>query len=208
MNDEYDDARDEFYEQVSTEAIEQFTVDRLQSYYVTHPDVMAPAVNAVQEAKKLLELQRPAAVIVFSASAIELLLKATILRPVVHGLVHNDALAEIIVDSALGQTGFGRYNKLLASLFLEYAKIDLRSVRRDRSQHTLLEECKTVQDWRNRVLHHGAECTANQANVAFEVAVETYNLIVKPVLGALGLTVGEHGVIQPKLPDLFVARSE
>jgi hypothetical protein len=196
MNDEWDDARDEFYEQVSAEAIEQFTVDRLQSYYTTHPEVMRPAVDAVQEAKKLLELERPAAAVVFSASAIELLLKATILKPVVHGLVHNATLAEIIVDSALGQTGFGRYDKLLASLFLEFAKIDLHSIRRSNSDQTLLSKCKTIQEWRNKVMHQGEKCTLGQASIAFEVAVDTYNLIVKPVLGALGLTVGDNGVIE------------
>jgi hypothetical protein len=55
--DEMDAARDEFYEQISRElypehkeqAIEEFTSERLRSYYQRNPDVMRPAVDAIQE---------------------------------------------------------------------------------------------------------------------------------------------------------------
>jgi hypothetical protein len=80
--DENDAARDDFYEQISRElypdhkqqAIEEFTADRLRSYYVKNPGVMRPAVDAVQEAKALLAVGRHSPALVFSASAIELLL--------------------------------------------------------------------------------------------------------------------------------------
>jgi len=90
---------------------------------------MSPAVMALQEGKALYELRHHAAAVVFFASAVELLLKATLLKPVVYGLVHHDGLADIVVRHTLGQTGFGRYDKLLANLFLEFAKVDLSTVR-------------------------------------------------------------------------------
>ena len=127
MNDQYDEARDAMYEEIARElypehkaqAILEFTKQRLQSYYVANPMVMRPAVDSIQEGKKLQANSHYAAAIVSFVTAIELLLKATLLKPVIHGLVHSEGLAEIIVQQALGQAGFERYTKLLAKLFCE-----------------------------------------------------------------------------------------
>jgi hypothetical protein len=53
--DEQDAAMDEFYEQISRElypdhkqqAIQEFTAERLRSFYVQSPNVMRPAVEAI-----------------------------------------------------------------------------------------------------------------------------------------------------------------
>ncbi|OGP54501.1 MAG: hypothetical protein A2X89_05955 [Deltaproteobacteria bacterium GWD2_55_8] len=204
--DENDAARDDFYEQISRElypdhkqqAIEEFTADRLRSYYVKSPGVMRPAVDAVQEAKALLAVGRHSPALVFSASAIELLLKATLLRPVVYGLVHNDALAEIIVQRVIGrQTDIERYEGLLAGLFHTLAKIDLRAICRDGVTLPLLQEAKQFQSLRDKILHQGTHCSPQDAETAFSVAVAVYDKIVAPMLFALGLKVEEKGVIEP-----------
>jgi hypothetical protein len=49
---------------------------------------------------------------------------------VVYGLVHQEQLADVVVEFTLGQTGFDRYNKLLAGLFEKLAGIDIANVRR------------------------------------------------------------------------------
>ena len=204
--DENDAALDDFYEQISRElypdhkqqAIEEFTADRLRSYYVKSPGVMRPAVDAVQEAKALLAVGRHSPALVFSASAIELLLKATLLRPVVYGLVHNDALAEIIVQRVIGrQTDIERYEGLLAGLFHTLAKIDLRAICRDGVALPLLQEAKQFQSLRDKILHQGTHCSPQDAETAFSVAVAVYDKIVAPMLFALGLKVEEKGVIEP-----------
>ena len=70
---------------------------------------MRPAVDALQEGKRLNEAKHYAAAVVFFVTAIELLLKATVLKPVVHGLIHNEGLANILVQHTLGQAGFGLF---------------------------------------------------------------------------------------------------
>jgi HEPN domain-containing protein len=87
--------------------------------------VLQPALRALHEGKRLLENGHPSAAIVFLASAVELFLKATILQPLVYGLVHNEKMAEIIVTYTLGQTGFERYNNLLANLLREVARLSV-----------------------------------------------------------------------------------
>jgi len=81
--DENDAAWDSFAERFArenypehrAEAIEEFTHERLRSFYVDHPNVMSPAVMAPQEGKALHTLQHSSAAVVFFASAVELLLK-------------------------------------------------------------------------------------------------------------------------------------
>ncbi len=205
--DEDDAARDNFYDQISEElypdhklqAIEEFTADRLLSFYIQHPTVMLQAIDALQEGKTLLELKRYSAAVVFFVSAVELLLKATLLKPVVYGLVHHEALADIIVQHALGQTGFDRYESLLANLFTRLAKMDLSAIYREGSTEKLLEESKRLQKLRNRIIHQGAKATETEADTALLVAVATYEKIVEPMLHAIGLNVGEKGVISPSL---------
>lgn len=204
--DEQDAARDEFYEQISRElypdhkqqAIEEFTAERLRSFYIKHPNVMRPAVEAVQEAKALLAASRYSPALVFSASAFELLLKATLLRPVVYGLVHHDALAELLVQRVVGrQTDIGRYEGLLSRLFDSLAGIDLSAISREGATTTLMKEAKEFQSLRDQILHQGAHCSPPEAENAFLVAVAIYEKIVVPMVGALQLKVGEKGVIEP-----------
>ena len=147
--DEHDAAMDEFYDQISSElypehkeqAIEEFTEEKRKSYYQNNPSVMRPAVDAIQEGNWLLDNGRYSAALIFYVSAIELLLKATLLRFVLYGLIHNEALAEIMIKHILGQTGIERYEKLLAKLFDNLASIDVRKISRGGADEMLFVEC-------------------------------------------------------------------
>lgn len=202
--DPLDAARDEMYDQIGRElypehkaqAIGEFTAERLRSFYVANPGVMRPAVDAIQEGKRLAENGHSSAAVVFFVTAIEILLKATLLKPVVHGLVHSEGLANIIVEQALGQPGFDRYSNLLSQLFSELAGMDIRAITRKDTNERLLTECTTLQKLRNQIIHQGANCEPSQADHAKKVAVAVYELVVHPMLAYLGLVVIEHGEIQ------------
>jgi len=203
--DPTDAARDEMYDQIGRElypehkaqAIGEFTAERLRSFYVANPGVMRPAVDAIQEGKRLAQSQHNAAAVVFFVTAVEILLKATLLKPVVHGLVHSEGLANIIVEQALGQPGFDRYSNLLAQLFSELAGMDIRAIKREETNEKLLAECTALQKLRNQIIHQGATCEPARATHALSVSVAVYNLVVQPMLFKLGLHVIEHGEIQP-----------
>ena len=201
--DELDAARDamideiarELYPEHKAQAIDEFTTERLQSYYIAHPEVMRPAVDAIKEGRKLQDSGHSAAAVVFFVTAIEILLKATLLKPVVHGLVHSEGLAEIIVQQALGQSGFDRYTKLLAKLFNELVGIDITTISRPSVTKSLLNECTAQQTLRNKIIHQGATATADQADNARLVAVAVYELVVKPMLDRVGLQAVARGEI-------------
>jgi len=189
-------AKDEFIEEISRQAVYEFTNDRLRSFYEKNPDVMRPAVDALQEGKSLYELNHYSASLVFFMSSIELLLKATVLKPVVYGLVHHEALAEIIVKHVLGPTGFDRYEKLLETLLSTFTVLDLKEISRDDSATKLFNECKELQKVRNKIIHQGNNCTKDDAEKARRVSVAVYELIVLPMIGVLNLQVVEKGVIK------------
>jgi hypothetical protein len=201
--DQTDADWDEFYYRMSDElypghkdqAISEFTKERLQSFYLKHPNVMRPAVDSIQEGKNLQENGHHSAALVFFVTAIEILLKATLLKPVVYGLIHNESLSEIIVKNTLGQAGFSRYEALLSKVFIEFSEIELSSVVRKGANKNLLEECKDTQELRNKIIHQGLLCSAENADHGRLVAVAVYELIVMPVLQSIGLWVGEGGII-------------
>ena len=203
--DPQDAARDEMYEQIGRElyaehkaqAIGEFTAERLRSFYVANSEVMCPAVDAIQAGKRLSANGYNSAAVVFFVTAVEILLKATLLKPVVHGLVHNEGLANIIVEQSLGQPGFDRYSNLLAQLFSELAGMDIRAIARKETNEKLLVECTSLQKLRNQIIHQGATCEPDRAAHALSVSVAVYELIVHPMLAKLGLHVIERGEIQP-----------
>lgn len=191
----YERIGDELYAEHKVQAVSEFTADRLQSYYLNNPMVMRPAVEALMESKRLNANGHSAAAVVFCATTIELMLKATLLQPIVHGLVHSAGLADVIVKHAVGETGFDRYRSLLSRLFQELANLDLTKVARDGANVPLIAEGKAVQDLRNGIIHRGAHCDADAADHAFDVAAAVYDKIVVPMLWSIGLTVGEKGRI-------------
>jgi len=201
--DPEDAAMDEFYDQISKElypehkeqAIEEFTEEKLKSYYQQNPNVMRPAVDAIQEGNWQLEQKRYSPALVFYVTAIELLLKATLLRPVLYGLIHNEGLAEIMIKHILGQTGVERYEMLLAQLFDKLANIDVKQIYREGAQSKLFVECRELQKIRNTIIHQGVFCTENDAKKGNLVAVAVFEQIVQPMLSSIGLTVIEKGKI-------------
>jgi HEPN domain-containing protein len=187
----------ELYPEHKTQAIEEFTAERLRSYYVKYPDVLVPAVNALDESKQLHELGHNSAAIVFAASAVELLFKSAVLRPVIYGLVHHDGLAETIVEVSTGGSGFDRYEKLLQKLFAHLTYSDLASVSRKDAAKPLLKECNDLQDKRNKIIHKGQRFGAEESAWAAEVSASAYHLIVGKMLYSLKLGVYDGHMILP-----------
>lgn len=192
-DDAYDRMSEELYPEHKAQAIIDFTYERLRSFYASHLDILVPAARNFKLAKTLLASNQPAAALVFAASATELFLKGALLRPVVYGMVHSEAIAELVVDAALAQTGFKRYQRLLARLFAEVAHMDVASLTRAEGAPALLEEASLLQEERNGVVHRGHDISQAQAENAVAVAGAVFEKMVGQVLWELGFTVERGG---------------
>jgi len=195
----WDEAWDKIFQEIYPEhkeqAIDEFTGERLRSFYLKHPNILIPGIKNFLEAERLLK-KHPSASFVFSTTAIELFLKAALLKPIVYGLVHNETLAEVIVESALGQTGFDRYKKLMSKLFNELASIDINNLSRPKSKKPLLGEASEVQKTRNKIIHQGNNVTVEQAEFAHNVAATVFFDVVHKILHALGLKINDIQLVE------------
>ncbi len=177
------------------EIVESFTQERLKSYYIEHPDVTQGAVRALAYSKKLLADGHPKAALVFAGTAIEVGYKTTLLRPIVSGLVHNEALADVVMGLTTEHAGLERFSKLLTAILAEFAQVDLRTFVRKGGQRQFSDEMTKVASDRNAILHKGDDADEGAANVAVVVAETLLNVLLPKVLGRIGLQIRDGKVV-------------
>jgi hypothetical protein len=207
MDDENDIARDEFISELYSEfardvlagqddlygqIVDQFTTERLQAYYIDHPDIVEPGLSALDEARVLLQ-GHPSAALVFAVAATEVGLKSSLLKPILHGLVHQEALGPLIAELIPEQRN-DKFRSVLFGILNEFAGVDLRSYKRAGHAQTLWEEIGSVQDLRNGVVHRGDHGTVADAEQAVGIAAFVLNELFPAVIDKVGLHT--HGRLQ------------
>lgn len=204
--DEHDAAMDDFYDRMSEElypehkeqAIDEFIEDRMHSYYLQNPNVIPPPIDCYHHANELLDVS-PRCALVMYTTAIELFLKSVLLKPVLYGMIHNENIANLIVDSTTGQSGFSRYNKLLSTLCLHAAGTKLDDIKGMKGK-PILAEAEEVQKIRNIVVHQGYVATAEEMGKARNISSLVLTEVVEPVLNNMNLVIakrnGGHAVVK------------
>jgi len=207
VDDEWDAARDEFIndlyndfardvlsgrDDLYREVVEQFTVERLQSYYLDHPKLAEPALWALQEARAVV-VGHPASALVFGTIAPEVGLKATLLKPILFGLVHTDSVAAFIAELIPEQRN-NRFRDVLFAILQEFGGVDLKSFTRVGCSKTLWQEISDTQERRNAVLHRAEQVTASDADRAVEIARTVVEDLFPTVIRKLGLHL--HGQVE------------
>ena len=179
-------ALEDLYEEFKEQAIEEFTSERLRSYYLANPLLAKPALDSLAEARNLITVN-PTASLIFSNIAIEVGLKATLLKPIVYGLVHTDSIADLIADLTVSRTGKDRYRTLLFRILKVHGKVDLADYKRRKSNRTLWEEIAPVQKLRNAVLHRAEKVSRSDADLSLCVGSDILEHIFPSVLKAMDL---------------------
>lgn len=189
--DEYDAAYDQWisdlYEEFKPEVISEFTVERLQSYYLTNPMLAEAPRRALIDASSLFSAKFYSASFVFAQISTETAIKHVVLKPVIYGLVHSASTAEFIAELALSHTGINRFHDVLFKILLEHAKLDLGNFRRDGVKVTLWEEIKNLQGIRNRVLHRADLVGKIEAELSMKVALEVLDKIFPALMNGIHL---------------------
>ncbi len=193
--DEFDaiqeEAWEEFLDQIGSEAIDAYRLERLGAYYEENPRVAIPAVKALEEARKL-QHAHPAAALVFAVIAIDVGFKNVLVGPIVYGMVHMEAAAGLIVNIVIQHRALDRFKEILEHIFKDETivekrhSIDLLSYKRQDSNKSLWEEIKIIQSIRNNVVHKGDDVTSEEASMAIEVATVFLYDLLKTVVNDLG----------------------
>ena len=172
------------------DAIRDFTAERLQSYYVAHPNLAVPSYDSLAYAQSLLR-SHPKAALVFAVTATELAIKTVLLKPIVFGLVHTEALAAFITDLTTQHTGMDRFQTILTEILARFGGVDLKVFKRADSTKTLWYEIGEVQTARNAVAHRGESVDDAKAELAIAVAETLLKNIFPQVLAKLELHLHE-----------------
>ena len=176
------DAYEENYER----AIQEFTSERLPSYYLKESELAVPAFNSLSHAKELLGPSHKAALL-FAVTATELTVKNVLLKPIISGLVHTEDLASFIADLTTTHSGMDRFHKLLTGILTEYGGVELKTFKRNGSTKTLWEEITVIQTARNAVAHRGEASDHSAAVLSISVADTLLQQIFPKILNNLGL---------------------
>lgn len=192
-----DYAHDEYLEQtyldqMYEDTVEEFTNDRLRSFYQQHPRIAESGESALTTAKALLASGFGSAALVFAAIAQEIGLKEALLRPVVYGLVHNEAAAGLITEFTVGRGSPTRFGRLILELLREHGGVDLQQSTRQGASKSIWAEIAAVVEQRNKVVHQAATITTAEAQTAVDVAEELFRSIFPTIVGNLGLHL--HGI--------------
>lgn len=197
--DENDAAMDAFYDdmrkQLYPEIVYEFTIERLQSYFLAYPEAAKPAYIALEEALHLRDAGFFSATFIFAVIATEVAVKSALLKPIVHGLIHDIPTSTLIAELVLGQNGLDRFEKLLFESLNSIAELDLKSFCRPNSEESLWREIKGLQKKRNYLVHRAEMLSSEDADMAIAVACEVLNNILPLVIKAIGLHLHEHGRI-------------
>lgn len=175
MDDIYD-AYDDYISELYHEHIKEFKEELVASYFTGNPYLAKPAFDALTNAQyfNALIAEKPnepffTAGFIFSAVAIELCMKDLIFRPFVHGIVHADFAANLIVKLVMNDNNKNT-QKGLHEIISEMGEVDLKSYKRPGSVKTIYEEIREVRSKRNSVLHAGEKVSLEDFNLSIAVA--------------------------------------
>ena len=195
-----DEAMSEYYEELyltefRERAIDEFTAERLSSYYVENSSLLADSFSALEEAKKVSSLS-PTSGLIMAAISIEIALKIGLLKPIVFGFVHSEAVAESISNTVIKQTGIDRFKALLVTLLKDISQVDIATYKRSGLQLSLWDERGKVQKLRNMISHKGTLSSAQDCQFAIDVAEEILNGLLPNVLSSLGLRLQNKVIVE------------
>lgn len=186
----YEEYMDQLYEEHKEQAIQEFIDERLQSYYGEHRLLAESAFAALTEAKKLIDGHATAAFL-FSAIAVEVGLRETLVKPIVFGLVHTLSVASLISDMVLSRPDQKKYRDLLLRLLREHGDVDLQSYKRPDSHRPIWEEISEVKKKRDLIVHQAQTTTSNEAILALGVASTVLEDLFPKVVERMGLHLHE-----------------
>lgn len=187
-----------YYEQEAAQdafmsnAIRDISEDSVKSYLGCNGDAIGARVqDCVRQARELKDAGYFQSSQVLAVTAIELIVRFLLIRPLLQGAFLSDEWAYFVTQRiASGRSSEDR--KLLPKI-LDVHAINIRTVRLPSGRalwETIVNEAYPK---RNRVIHAAESATAEEAQTAIDCAAQIYSEVVLPIAKKLGFTLETTG---------------
>lgn len=183
----------ELYDEHKEQAIDEFINDRLRSFYMSNPGIAVHARLFERKANELIDSD-PTCSLIYSSIATEVIIKSVILKPIISGLVHSEAVSELVASLIIKQSGVDRFRNLIYKISSDYAGIDLSELKRKDSKKLMWQEREEIQEIRNKIMHQAVDCTKEQAQLSYDIARHIF-WVAKELIVKLGFKFEENGNI-------------
>jgi hypothetical protein len=174
------------------EALEEVSSDNIQSYLGKYGDAIEGRIKeCLTQAEKLHKLGFFGPSIVLAATAIEIIIRFLLVRPLVQGAFLSDEWAEIL--SKRVATGRTAEDRELLPAILRLWGIDITTVKLSNGKGLWETFLTQVRRKRDKFVHKGEHIDSSEAILAIECTNEFLDKIVNPVASKLGFTLETTG---------------
>lgn len=191
MDDPLDLERDAAMAEFIENSIAEIAQENVRCYLGTYGDAVEERVRGcTKEAKKLLESKFWGPSLTSSVTAIEIIIRFMILRPLVQGAFLSEEWADIL--SKRIATGRSAEDRELLPVILRQWGIDITTIK-TKSNELLWENIKRLIEKRNDFVHSGEAIEENVAIKGLEAADSIVSSVIVPVAGKLEFSLSETG---------------
>jgi hypothetical protein len=193
------------YEAVEEYLAEEILPERLEAFYLRNTDLVKASLSLLIEARELHCLKRYSASQVFAGASLEIAFKDVLLKPIVSGMIHNDTVAEMIIDIFSSHIReIDKFRGLLINVIKEISGINISEYKLDNSKQTIWEQATEVRKQRNALLHKATPATSEEAELSLSVATFVLENLFPQILKKIGLHLTEDNKIRSSYRGVIV----
>jgi hypothetical protein len=181
------------YEAMIENAVKNISDQGVQSYLGSNGDAIdARVLGSIRQAKQLLKAHFPQPAIVVATTAIEIIVRYFLIRPLIQAAFLSEEWAYLLTERvASGRTAEDR--KLLPKI-LEEHDVDISAVLLEDGRELWPTITGEVYPKRNRIVHLAEPVSEADALLAIECAERLRSDVVLPIAEKMGFTLDVTGV--------------
>jgi len=188
---------EEYFEEIGrqeliAQTLKQISVEGVRTYLGENGDAVDARVSdALAQAKYAIQQGYPRYAVVGAVTAVELIIRYLLVRPLVHGAFLSDDWAQLLSRHiANGKTSQERD---ILPRMLEIYEINIKDLKLSDGSKLWKTLVETVIRKRNSIVHEGETATASEAKIAIECATILRERVVLPIAAKMGFALETTG---------------
>jgi hypothetical protein len=174
------------------DSLKNISIENAKNYLGTYGDAIQERVDScIRQARDLEQAKHygPASVLAFTA--IELIIRFLLIRPLIQGAFLSDQWADILTNRIVdGRTAEDR--KLLPAVLRQWS-VDIYKVPLKNGSNVWDTIVNKIRRKRNKIVHEGAGAIEGEAVASIECAEVLLAEVVRPIAKSLGFTIEATG---------------